>query len=75
MPLFKTNAIVIRSTNYGESDKIVTFFTKDFGKLKGIAKGRGGAGSDSKMPWVFFSHLRLMFFDKGGMGLVRAESL
>jgi DNA repair protein RecO (recombination protein O) len=39
MPLFKTNAIVIRSFNYGESDKIVTFFTKDFGKIKGIAKG------------------------------------
>ena len=39
MPLYTTQAIVIRSLNYGESDKILTFFTRDFGKLKGIAKG------------------------------------
>jgi len=31
MPLYTTHAIVIRSSNYGESDKIVTFFTEDFG--------------------------------------------
>jgi len=35
----KTAAIVLRTTSYGESDRIVTFFTSDFGKLKGIAKG------------------------------------
>ncbi|MDO9124274.1 MAG: recombination protein O N-terminal domain-containing protein, partial [Deltaproteobacteria bacterium] len=39
MPLYTTHAIVIRHLNYGESDKIITFFTRDFGKLKGIAKG------------------------------------
>jgi len=36
---FKTTAIVLNSMDYGESDRIVTFFTSDFGKLKGIAKG------------------------------------
>jgi DNA repair protein RecO (recombination protein O) len=36
---FKTPAIVLRSLDYGESDRIVTFYTSDFGKLKGIAKG------------------------------------
>ena len=74
MPLFKTNAIVIRSTNYGESDKIVTFFTRDFGKLKGIAKGARRSRKRFQNALGLFSHLRLMFFDKGGMGLVRAES-
>ncbi|MDI6776031.1 MAG: DNA repair protein RecO [Syntrophales bacterium] len=36
---FKTPAIVLRCLDYGESDRIVTFYTSDFGKLKGIAKG------------------------------------
>jgi DNA repair protein RecO (recombination protein O) len=35
----KTSAIVIHSLDYGESDRIVTFYSMDFGKVKGIAKG------------------------------------
>jgi DNA repair protein RecO (recombination protein O) len=35
----RTEAIVLRFLPYGESDRIVTFYTADFGKLKGIAKG------------------------------------
>ncbi len=34
-----TPAIVIRARVFGESDKIVTFLTRDLGKLAGIAKG------------------------------------
>ena len=30
---------MLRSWAYGESDKIVSFLTRDFGKLRGIAKG------------------------------------
>ncbi|HVN85303.1 MAG TPA: DNA repair protein RecO [Candidatus Binatia bacterium] len=32
-------AIILRARAYRESDKIVTFLTRDFGKLTGIAKG------------------------------------
>jgi DNA repair protein RecO (recombination protein O) len=74
MPLFTTNAIVIRSLNYGDSDKIVTFFTRDFGKLKGIAKGARRSKKRFQNALGLFSHLRLIFFDKEGMGLARAES-
>jgi DNA repair protein RecO (recombination protein O) len=73
MPLFTTNAIVIRSLDYGESDKIVTFFTKDFGKIKGIAKGARRSKKRFQNALDLFSHLRLIFFDREGMGLVRAE--
>lgn len=34
-----TSAIVLRNRPFGESDKIVSFFTEKFGKLTGIAKG------------------------------------
>jgi DNA repair protein RecO (recombination protein O) len=73
MPLYTTNAIVIRSSNYGESDKIVTFLTKDFGKIRGIAKGARRSRKRFQNALGLFSHIRLIFFDREGMGLVRAE--
>jgi DNA repair protein RecO (recombination protein O) len=74
MPVYTTNAIVIQSRHYGESDKIVTFFTKDFGKMKGIAKGARRSKKRFQNALEIFSHLRLIFFNREGMGLVRAES-
>ncbi|MBW2672896.1 MAG: DNA repair protein RecO, partial [Deltaproteobacteria bacterium] len=38
-PPHKTPAFVLHFLNYGEADRIVTLFTREFGKLKGIAKG------------------------------------
>jgi DNA repair protein RecO (recombination protein O) len=34
-----TPAVVVRTRAFGESDKIVTFLTRDLGKIAGIAKG------------------------------------
>ncbi len=74
MPLHTTQAIVIRSFNYGEADKILTFLTRDFGKLRGIAKGARRSRKRFQNVLGLFSHLRLIFFDREGMGLVRVES-
>jgi DNA repair protein RecO (recombination protein O) len=38
-PLRSSPAVILRWRAYGESDKIVTFLSRDFGKLTGIAKG------------------------------------
>ena len=38
-PSHATPAIVLRTRPYGESDKIVSFLTEQFGKITGIAKG------------------------------------
>jgi len=35
----KTDAVVLKAMKYRDSSKIVTFYTRRFGKLKGIAKG------------------------------------
>ena len=52
---------MLRGRAYGESDKIVTFLTRDFGKLSGIAKG----ALKSKRRFVAslepFTHVRLAF--------------
>ena len=40
VPVIRSSpAIVLRSWAYGESDKIVSLLTRDFGKIRGIAKG------------------------------------
>ena len=36
---YRTEAIVLRLLDYGESDRIVTFCTSGYGKIRGIAKG------------------------------------
>lgn len=39
MAIVKTEAFVLKSIRYGETSKIVTLFTKDFGKISAIVKG------------------------------------
>ena len=39
MAMFLSNAIVLRTWDFGESDLFVSFFTEDAGRLKGVAKG------------------------------------
>jgi len=59
---------------YGESDRIVTFLTEDFGKVRGIAKGARRSRKRFQNALGLFSHLRLIFFEKEGVGLVRVEA-
>ena len=37
--LIKTEAVILKTMKYRDTSKIVTFYTKEYGKLKGIAKG------------------------------------
>jgi len=39
MPLYNVEAIVIKSKNTGEADKIITLFSRTHGKIRAIAKG------------------------------------
>ncbi len=39
MSLFKTEAIVLKQFDLGEADKIITFYTKDYGKVRAVARG------------------------------------
>jgi DNA repair protein RecO (recombination protein O) len=35
----RTEAIVLKRTNFGEADRLLTLYTREFGKMKAIAKG------------------------------------
>lgn len=71
MPLYKTQAIVIRSIPYGEVDKIVTLYTLDFGKVKGIAKGAKRSRKRFGNTLEICTYINLSFFEKETSDLVR----
>ncbi len=71
MPLYKTPAVVLRSIPYGESDKIVTLYTLDFGKVKGIAKGAKRSRKRFGNTLEISSYIQATFFEKEHLGLVR----
>lgn len=39
MPLYKTDALILRTYKLGEADRIVVFLTRDRGKKRGVANG------------------------------------
>jgi DNA repair protein RecO (recombination protein O) len=71
MPLCKTPAIILRSTPYGEADRIVTLYTLDFGKIKGIAKGAKRSQKRFANTLEIGSCVTATFFEKETAGLVR----
>jgi len=38
MPLYTTDALILRTYTLGESDRIVVFLTRDRGKKRGVAR-------------------------------------
>ena len=59
MNLVPCAAIVIGVRDYGESDKLVTFFSSDRGKITGIAKGARRSRRRFVNKLELFSHLTL----------------
>lgn len=57
----RTAAIVLRSRPHGESDKIVTFLTRDWGKVTGIAKGAKRSRRRFVNVLEPFTHVQLRF--------------
>lgn len=71
---YKTTGFVLRTLSYGESDLIVTFYSHEFGKLKGIAKG--AKRSKKRFANVFepFSLTNIIFTRKSRDMLAFIES-
>jgi DNA repair protein RecO (recombination protein O) len=59
-----TPAIVLRSWPFGESDKIVSFLTQDYGKVTGIAKGAKRSRKRFVNTLEIFAWVRLRFLDR-----------
>ena len=63
MAIQKTDAILLRRRNLRESSLILTFFTKDFGKLGGVVKGvRGPRAQLGTCPQLFTLN-KIIFYE------------
>lgn len=62
--IVKTDAIVLKSMNYRDTSKIVTFYTRNYGKLKGIAKGARQMRSKFGASLEPLSQVSLVFYRK-----------
>jgi DNA repair protein RecO (recombination protein O) len=74
MPARVSEAIVLRSYPFGEADLVVSFFTRDQGKLRGVAKrarrpkSRFGSGLER------LSQVRMSYFQRETRELVNLDS-
>ncbi|MDO8535441.1 MAG: DNA repair protein RecO [Candidatus Omnitrophota bacterium] len=65
MPIQKSEAIVLRRQDLRETSLILTFYTKDFGKVKGILRGvRGARGQYGGGSYEILSHDEIVFYDR-----------
>ena len=74
--LTKCEGIVIRSTNYGETNKIVTLYTKEFGKIGVMARGAKKPNSRFSAVTQMFHYGTYLFQGSRGLGqLQQAETI
>ncbi len=70
---YETEAILLESFDLGESDRILSFCTKDFGKVKGVAKGARRSRRRFVGRLEPATHLRLFFHYSEKSELVRVD--
>ena len=75
MPLFETESLVLKSYNLAEADRIVVFFTRDHGVVRGVAKGARRLKSRFGSSLELFSRVQLEFFQKEERELVSIQQV
>ena len=69
MAIKKADAIILHSRKYGETSKILTLYTREFGKMSAMAKGARGTRSKYLGALETFNHVSLVFYQKQGRQL------
>jgi len=71
----ESEAIVLRYYHLGERDKIVLFFTRDFGKIKGVVRDAFLINSRYGSSLEPFSYIRLRFSERRELARVEEVKL
>jgi DNA repair protein RecO (recombination protein O) len=74
MPLREGEAIVLRTYRLGEADKIVSLFTRPFGRLRAAAAGAQRARTRYGGTLEPLSYIRVWFYERENRDLVRINS-
>jgi DNA repair protein RecO (recombination protein O) len=74
--LYRVEAIVLRRTDHGEADRLLTLFTPDLGKLRAIAKGARKPSSRKSGHVELFTHTHLLIAEGRQLDIVtQADTL
>lgn len=71
MPLYRTRAVVLRNGHLSDTDKLVTFYTERFGKIKAVAKGARRIKSRYGASLEPLTQVSLIYFGKEHQELYR----
>jgi DNA repair protein RecO (recombination protein O) len=74
MPLHETEAFVLRTFTLKEADKVCVFFTREAGKLRGVAHGARRLRSRYGASLEPFTEVALVYFQKENKELVSVSS-
>lgn len=64
MPAEKADAIVLRTVEFSETSLVLTLFSREFGKLRGLAKGGRRLKSPFESALDLLAHVRVVFVRK-----------
>lgn len=70
MPLYSSDALILRTYKLGEADRIVVFLTRDRGKKRGVAKGARRPRSKFVGALEPLTQVRVAYFEKERRELV-----
>lgn len=74
MALLRSEAIVLRTRDLGEADRILTLFTADYGKVSAVAKGCRRVRNRLMGVSVPFVHMKALLFEGSSLdNLTQAE--
>lgn len=75
MPLYESESLVLKSYNLAEADRIVVFFTREHGIVRGVAKGAKRLKSKFGSTLELFSTVHLTYFQKEDRELVSIQEV
>ena len=73
--LYKTDALVLRTADYGENDKMVTLFSLQYGKISAALKGVKKAGAKLRFAAQPFCFAEFVLARKGERNTVTSAAL
>ena len=74
MALHQSDSIILKTYPLGEADRIVAFFSRDFGKMRGVANGARKMKNRFGASLEPLAHSRIEFFEKENRDLVRIQA-
>src|ERR1700686_2054258 len=73
MPARETEAIILKTFSLGEADRLVSFFGRTSGRMRGVASGARRIKNRYGSTLEILSHVQLWYIEKETRDLVRIQ--